>query len=37
MKEMYEAPVVQVLEMEVQGVIADSPKPGLGDFDTNNL
>ena len=25
MKELYEAPLVQVLEMEVQGVIAQSP------------
>ena len=27
MKEMYEAPTVQVLDMELQGVIAMSPGP----------
>ena len=31
MKQIYEAPVVQVLEMEVQGVIALSGPEGLGE------
>ena len=37
MKQMYEAPEVQVIDMELQGMIAASPNPELGDFDTDNL
>ena len=37
MKKTYEAPEVQVIEMEVQGIIAASDKFGNPDIPNNNI